>query len=79
MYSSGSHNPQGQPKHHSSYRAVFVMQTVAYRTDHKKPSEAILMHSAGYSGNFFGNGNGSGNGKYLIVFSHGSSVAFVML
>lgn len=50
-----------------------------YRLSHKKPSEAILMRSAGYSGNFFGNGNGSGNGKYMIAFSHGSSVAFVML
>jgi hypothetical protein len=62
--------------------AVFIMQTVAfYRTDYKKPSEAILMRSAGYSDNFFGsgNGNGSGNGKYMISFSHGSSVAFVML
>ena len=56
-----------------------------YRADYKKPSEAILMRSAGYSDNFFGSGNGngsgngSGNGKYLIAFSHGSSVAFVML
>jgi hypothetical protein len=52
-----------------------------YRADYKKPSEAILMRSAGYSDNFFGsgNGNGSGNGKYMISFSHGSSVAFVML